>query len=95
MDFGLLPVEVDSGLMYIGPGAGPMLAAAAGLGGVLTAIDSGAVGFGTFVAVVPVVPTTRGAGVLTPLGEYTGLGGNRGNSTAARHRCALGVLVRS
>jgi PPE-repeat protein len=29
MDFGLLPPEVNSGRMYAGPGAGPMLAAAA------------------------------------------------------------------
>ncbi len=30
MDFGILPPEVNSGLMYSGPGAGPMMAAAAG-----------------------------------------------------------------
>jgi PPE-repeat protein len=29
MDFGLLPPEINSGRMYVGPGAGPMLAAAA------------------------------------------------------------------
>ena len=30
MDFASLPPEVNSGLMYAGPGSGPMLAAAAG-----------------------------------------------------------------
>ncbi len=29
MDFAFLPPEVNSGRMYTGPGAGPMLAAAA------------------------------------------------------------------
>ena len=28
MDFGFLPPEINSGRMYTGPGAGPMLAAA-------------------------------------------------------------------
>jgi PPE-repeat protein len=30
MDFGALPPEINSGLMYFGPGSEPMLAAAAG-----------------------------------------------------------------
>jgi PPE-repeat protein len=29
MDFGILPPEINSGRLYAGPGAGPMLAAAA------------------------------------------------------------------
>ncbi len=29
MDFAILPPEINSGRMYAGPGAGPMLAAAA------------------------------------------------------------------
>jgi len=29
MDFALLPPEINSGRMYVGPGSGPMLAAAA------------------------------------------------------------------
>jgi PPE-repeat protein len=33
MDFGALPPEIDSGLMYAGPGSGLMLAAAAGWDG--------------------------------------------------------------
>jgi PPE-repeat protein len=36
MDFGLLPPEVNSGRMYAGPGAGPMLAAAAAWDGLAT-----------------------------------------------------------
>jgi PPE-repeat protein len=40
MDFALLPPEVNSGLMYTGPGAGPMLAAAAGWDAVAAELES-------------------------------------------------------
>lgn len=32
MDFAILPPEINSGRMYSGPGAGPMLATTAGTG---------------------------------------------------------------
>jgi PPE-repeat protein len=40
MDFGMLPPEVNSGLMYTGPGAAPMLAAAAGWDSVAVELES-------------------------------------------------------
>ncbi|WP_131810851.1 PPE domain-containing protein, partial [Mycobacterium intracellulare] len=36
MDYGALPPEVNSGRMYVGAGAGPMLAAAAAWDGLAT-----------------------------------------------------------
>lgn len=50
MDFGLLPPEVNSGLMYMGPGAGPMLAAAAGWDAVAAELESTASGYSSAVA---------------------------------------------
>ncbi|MEE3063724.1 MAG: PPE family protein [Actinomycetota bacterium] len=44
MDFALQPPEVNSGLMYTGPGAGPMLAAAAGWDAVATQLELAASG---------------------------------------------------
>ncbi|MEZ0353918.1 PPE family protein [Mycobacterium sp. pR1184] len=44
MDFGLLPPEVNSGLMYTGPGAGPMLAAAASWDAIAAQLESAASG---------------------------------------------------
>lgn len=45
MDFGLLPPEVTSALMYAGPGAGPLLAAAAGWAAVAAELESAAGGY--------------------------------------------------
>jgi PPE-repeat protein len=45
VDFGLLPPEVNSGLMYAGPGVGPMLAAAAGWDAVAAQLESAASGY--------------------------------------------------
>ncbi|MEM6104990.1 PPE family protein [Mycobacterium sp. 050272] len=44
MDFALMPPEVNSGLMYSGPGSGPMLAAAAGWDAVAVELESTASG---------------------------------------------------
>src|ERR1700722_19759736 len=45
MDYGLLPPEVNSGLMYAGPGAGPLLAAAAAWDAVGAQLESAAAGY--------------------------------------------------
>lgn len=45
MDFGLLPPEVTSALMYAGPGAGPLLAAAAAWAAVAAELESAAGGY--------------------------------------------------
>jgi PPE-repeat protein len=45
MDFGLLPPEVNSALMYAGPGSGPMLAAAAGWVATAAELESTAAGY--------------------------------------------------
>lgn len=45
MDFGGLPPEVNSGRMYIGPGSGPMLAAAAAWDGLAAQLHSAAASY--------------------------------------------------
>lgn len=50
MDFGGLPPEVNSGRMYAGPGAGPMLAAAAAWDGLAAQLHSAAVSYESSIA---------------------------------------------
>jgi PPE-repeat protein len=50
MDFGLLSPEVNSGLMYAGPGSGPMLAAAAGWDALAVQLESTASGYSSEVS---------------------------------------------
>jgi PPE-repeat protein len=50
MDFGLLPPEVNSGLMYAGPGSGPLLAAGAAWDAVAAELESSAAGYSSQIA---------------------------------------------
>ncbi|MGF2943571.1 PPE family protein [Mycobacterium sp. Lab-001] len=50
MDFGSLPPEINSGLMYTGPGAAPLLAAAATWDALATELDLTATGYASVVS---------------------------------------------
>ncbi len=50
IDFGALPPEVNSGRMYAGPGAGSMLAAAAGWNGLAAELNSAASSYGSVIS---------------------------------------------
>src|SRR5580693_8755314 len=50
MDFAALPPEVNSGLMYAGPGSGPMIAAAASWDQLATEVSSAASDYGSVVS---------------------------------------------
>jgi PPE-repeat protein len=50
MDFALLPPEINSGLMYAGPGPESMLAAAAAWDGLASELNSAAAGYGSVVS---------------------------------------------
>jgi PPE-repeat protein len=50
MDFGMLPPEINSGRMYTGPGAGPMLAAAAAWNDVATQLHSSAASYSSTIS---------------------------------------------
>jgi PPE-repeat protein len=50
MDFAAVPPEVNSGLMYAGPGSGPMIAAAASWDSLATEVSSAASDYGSLVS---------------------------------------------
>jgi PPE-repeat protein len=52
MDFAALPPEVNSGLMYAGPGSGPMIAAAASWDRLATEVSSAATDYGSVISTV-------------------------------------------
>ncbi len=50
MDYGALPPEVNSGRMYVGPGSGPLLAAAAAWDGLATDLYTTAASYGSVIS---------------------------------------------
>ena len=50
MDFAFLPPEINSGRMYLGPGSGPMLAAAAAWDALATELHSTATSYGSVIS---------------------------------------------
>ncbi|MCV7030824.1 PPE family protein [Mycobacterium sherrisii] len=50
MDYGVVPPEITSGLIYSGPGSGPLMAAAAAWDGLAAELDTAASGYGSVVA---------------------------------------------
>src|ERR1700747_2731636 len=58
LDFGALPPELNSGRMYVGPGSGPMLAAAAAWDELATELQSTAASYGSTIEGLAAGPWT-------------------------------------
>jgi PPE-repeat protein len=58
LDFGALPPEINSGRMYVGPGAGPMLAAAAAWDELAAELQSTAASYGSTIETLTSGPWT-------------------------------------
>ena len=58
VDFGLLPPEINSGKMYVGPGSGPMLAAAAAWDSLAADLQSVAASYGSTIQSLAAGPWT-------------------------------------
>jgi PPE-repeat protein len=56
LDFAALPPEINSGLMYAGPGSGPMMAAAAAWDGLAAELGTAASGYGSVISELTSAP---------------------------------------
>ena len=72
MDFALLPPEVNSGRMYVGPGSGPMLAAVAAWDGLAIELHSAATSYGSVISELIAGPWlgAASAAMTTAVGPY-------------------------
>ncbi|WP_199182927.1 PPE family protein [Mycobacterium sp. 4858] len=89
MDFASLPPEVNSGLMYAGPGAGPMLEAAAGWDALAAELESTASDYSSVVAGLTGQAWSGPSSMLmtaaaTPYVEWLSLTGAQAGQTAAQ-----------
>lgn len=92
-DFGLLPPEVNSARMYVGPGANSMLAAANAWDGLAAVLNSAAVSYGSVIAGLAVEswlgPASASmAAAAAPYAGWLGAAALRAEATAAQARTA-------
>lgn len=92
-DFGLLPPEINSARMYMGPGAGSMLAAANAWDGLAAVLNSAAVSYGTVITGLAVEswfgPASASMAVAAaPYAGWLSAAAMRAERTAAQARTA-------
>ncbi|MGF2944281.1 PPE family protein [Mycobacterium sp. Lab-001] len=93
IDFGALPPEINSGRMYLGPGSGPMLAAAAAWDDLAAELQSMAASYGSTVEALTVGPwtgpsSTAMAAAATPYVSWISATGVQAEQAASQAKIA-------
>jgi PPE-repeat protein len=93
LDFGALPPEVNSGLMYAGPGSGPMMAAATAWDELAAELGTAASGYGSVVSELSsapwVGPSSRAmVAAVTPYVSWLSGAAGQAEDTANQGRAA-------
>ena len=93
LDFAALPPEINSGLMYAGPGSGPMMAAAAGWDELAAELATAASGYGSVISELTsapwVGPSSRTmVAAVTPYVSWLGAAAGQAEETAGQARAA-------
>jgi PPE-repeat protein len=93
MDFGVLPPEINSARMYTGPGAGPMLAAAAAWDGLAAELHSTAASYGSVITGLAVGwqgPSSASmAAAVAPYTAWMSCTASQAEQTATQARAAV------
>ncbi|MEK1118120.1 PPE family protein, partial [Mycobacterium ulcerans] len=92
-DFGALPPEVNSGLLYAGPGAAPMLTAATAWDGLATVLNSAAASYASVVSGLTLEsrmgPASASmAAAAAPYATWLAVANEQARQTAAQARAA-------
>ncbi|MCV7089807.1 PPE family protein [Mycobacterium interjectum] len=95
-DFGALPPEINSGRMYVGAGAGPMLAAAAAWDELATQLQSTAAAYGSTIQGLAVGPWTGPSSIAmaaaaTPYVAWMNATGAQAEEAASQAKIAAGA----
>jgi PPE-repeat protein len=96
LDFAALPPEINSGLMYAGPGSGPMMAAAAAWDELAAELATAASGYGSVVSELTSAPWVGPASrtmvaAVTPYVSWLGAVAGQAEETAGQARAAAGA----
>lgn len=94
LDFGVLPPEINSGRMYAGPGAQPMLAAAAAWDELAAELGTAASGYGSAITELTGAPwigpsSTSMVSAVTPYVDWLGAVATLAEDTANQARAAV------
>ena len=96
LDFGALPPEINSGRMYVGPGSGPMLAAAAAWDELATELQSTAASYGSTIESLTTGPWTGPSSIAmtaaaAPYVAWMGATGAQAEEAATQAKLAAGA----
>ena len=96
LDFGALPPEINSGRMYVGPGSGPMLAAAAAWDELATELQSTASSYGSTIDGLTVGPWTGPSSIAmaaaaAPYVTWISAAGAQAEEAATQAKLAAGA----
>ncbi|CDO88743.1 PPE family protein [Mycobacterium triplex] len=97
MDYGAVPPEITSALMYAGPGSGPLMAAAAGWDGLAAELSTAASGYSSVVSELSGAPWIGPASAsmvsaVSPYVAWLSAVGAQAEETAAQARAAAGAF---